>query len=324
MQAVVFKRTGNPKEVLSFQDIPRPRLESDEVLVRIEASPIHPSDIMFISGNYRIEPTFPQTAGLEGVGTIVELGKNVNTALDLKVGNLVVFRHPGTWAEEAAVPQEKVYILPESLTWEEATEVFLNPITAWGLLQSSGVRSGDSILSTAGASSVGRWLASFAKAKGIRLIAIVRSSASAEQVLEAGAETALLETEAKPEQVISLTQGGVAAAFDAVGGRQGQLALESLQNGGRLLVYGRMSGDPYPLHNNLIMYRNLSISGFGILAYLENTSRSDIQWILQEASRHIKTGHSNSEATSRYELKDFLAAVDGSGSHNFFRLNLQQ
>ena len=320
MQAIVFKHAGDPQEVLALQNVPRPTPGPSEILIRVEASPIYPSDFMFIQGNYRFKPNYPQIAGLEAVGTVVALGDSVDPALGLKVGQHVVFRHPGAWAEEAAVPQGSVYPVPNGLAWAEASMVFLNPLTAWGLLQESGVDAGEAVLSTAGASSVGRWLAAFARTRGIRLIAVTRSSASAGQAVEAGAEKAFAETEVDPARISELTGGGVAASFDAVGGKQGQLALESLRAGGTLLIYGRMSGDTYPLHNSLFMYRNLTIRGFGVNAFLAKTPRAQIQQVLEEAAGYIKAGGAVLVPPSQYRLQDYPAALESESAGKMFSM----
>jgi NADPH:quinone reductase-like Zn-dependent oxidoreductase len=71
MQAIVFSHPGEPGDVLELREVAEPRPEPGEVVIEVSARPIHPSDLFFIRGSYRIRPALPQIAGLSGVGTVV-------------------------------------------------------------------------------------------------------------------------------------------------------------------------------------------------------------------------------------------------------------
>ncbi|HEX5209862.1 MAG TPA: hypothetical protein VFW10_18970 [Steroidobacteraceae bacterium] len=67
MKAIVFDRAGEPDQVLRLDDVSEPEPRADEQLIKDAARPIHPADLSFIRGQYRIRPSFPQVAGLEGM-----------------------------------------------------------------------------------------------------------------------------------------------------------------------------------------------------------------------------------------------------------------
>jgi len=94
MPALVFGATGDPLEVLQWEERPAPRRVSGSVLIDVIARPIHPADHAFIRGRYRIQPQFPQIAGLEGAGVIRESSDSE----EFTVGQRVAFRWPGSWA----------------------------------------------------------------------------------------------------------------------------------------------------------------------------------------------------------------------------------
>ena len=71
MQAIVFDRAGEPGDVLRLVERAVPEPVGDQVLVKVAARPIHPADLAFIRGQYRVRPQFPQSAGLEGAGVVV-------------------------------------------------------------------------------------------------------------------------------------------------------------------------------------------------------------------------------------------------------------
>src|SRR5882672_10332795 len=99
MQAIVFDQAGEPGDVLRLADVVTPTAHDGEVLVKVSARPLHPADLAFIRGQYRIRPSFPQIAGLEGVGMVIA----GPTGTAFSPGSRVAFRWPGAWAEIAAV-----------------------------------------------------------------------------------------------------------------------------------------------------------------------------------------------------------------------------
>src|SRR6185437_5812448 len=135
MEAVVFERPGAPEEVLSWREIPSPAPGPAELLIEVRARSIQPADLLFIAGHYRVQPRFPQIAGFDGTGTVVEIGADV---LGFSVGQRVAFRCAGAWATLVAVPAERAYHVPPDLDAklpdEVACQFALNPLTAWGLL----------------------------------------------------------------------------------------------------------------------------------------------------------------------------------------------
>jgi NADPH:quinone reductase-like Zn-dependent oxidoreductase len=139
MKAVVFKNSGDPIKVLEIQEMPLPEPKDNEVRVKIIASPINPADFLFIKGLYRIKPKFTQVAGLEGVGIIEKVGKNVS----LELNTLIAFRHRNVWAEYAIIPIEKITPLPADFPIEKASQFSSNPMTAFALIEESSVKSNE-------------------------------------------------------------------------------------------------------------------------------------------------------------------------------------
>src|SRR5437868_14698593 len=90
MKALVFGRFGEPSEVLQLQDGPVPEPGAGQVRVRMLASPINPSDLMTVRGQYGRLPSLPATPGFEGVGIIEAAGPGLLARLrGLKPGRRV-------------------------------------------------------------------------------------------------------------------------------------------------------------------------------------------------------------------------------------------
>src|ERR1700678_4213696 len=108
MNTLAFNRTGSPEEVLQIIQKEKPLPGDKEVLVKVLAVPINPSDIYFIEGKYRFKPEFPdQTAGLEGAGIVEKAGRGVS----IPEGALVSFFSGNTWAEYVLVPADELAVL---------------------------------------------------------------------------------------------------------------------------------------------------------------------------------------------------------------------
>jgi NADPH:quinone reductase-like Zn-dependent oxidoreductase len=101
MKAIQFDQYGEPAKVLSAQERPLPEPGKGEVRVRILASPVNPSDLLFVRGHYAgVQPHFPSPVGFEGVGMVDALGPQVTSpAPGQRVA--VINEKGGNWAEYA-------------------------------------------------------------------------------------------------------------------------------------------------------------------------------------------------------------------------------
>lgn len=261
MKALVFDQAGAAESVLSLREIPRPVPGPGELVVRMMASPINPSDLFFIRGTYRFKPRFPQTAGLEGAGIIEAAGPGTS----LIPGTLVSFDARGAWAEFVTVAEASAVALPAGFSLEKAAQFYLNPFTAWCLLDAARVPAGDWLAVTGAGSAVSRIAIQLAHRRGIRVIAVVRDTTSTEELRSLGADAVLGDSPDLAERLSAVAgEAGLRGALDAVGGKTGTAVVESLSTGGRLIVYGLLSPDETTFHNATLIYKNLTVSGFGV------------------------------------------------------------
>lgn len=287
MKILTFNKAGDPADVLSFSEKEKPAPGDNEVLIKVLGSPIQPADVLFIEGRYRFKPEFPQTAGLEGAGIIETSGKNVHDV----TGSLVSFLHRGAWAEYIVVPKESIVILPDKFQVDKAVQLYLNPITAWGLLEESKINAGEWLLVTAANSIVSRVVIQLAKLRGINVIATVRDPRQANALKTLGAKAVILtDDERFSEQISAITSGsGIHAALDAVGGAAATKILQNMAVHGRVIIYGLLSRDPVQFFNSQIIYKDIEIKGFGIRSFLERQTKKQkndmIQTLVQEIAK---------------------------------------
>ncbi len=285
MKTLSFNKVGDPKEVLELTEKKIPIPADNEILVKVLGSPIHPADYFFINGAYRYKPAFPQTAGLEGAGIIESVGKNVS----LSIGKLVAFEARGCWAQYAVIPKEAVIPLPSDFPVDKAVQFFLNPFTAWGLLEASKARSEEWLLLTAANSTVSRLVIQLAKLKKIKIIAIVRDLTQTNELKSLGADWVLNAKDPNfPEEVKEITSGGVHAALDAVGGETGTRVLQSMAPQGSVIIYGLLSKRPVQYYNADIVFKNLAINGFGIRGFLQKQTKSQRTEMINTLIKEVK------------------------------------
>jgi NADPH:quinone reductase-like Zn-dependent oxidoreductase len=306
MKAIYFEQTGDAQSVLSLKQFDKPVPRANQVIIKLLGSSINPADFFFISGTYRFKPEFPQIAGLEGAGIIDSVGEGV----DLEPGTLVSFFSRNTWAGYVAVSKDEVMVLPHDFPVDKAIQFALNPITAWGLLERADVKAGDWLLLTAGNSVVSKLIMQMARLRNINVIATVRHEQNTATLTAYGAQVVNVTQQNLIESVQQITNGvGVNVALDAVGGETGTDVLKCLQANGKLIIYSRLSPNPMQLYNSDVVYKNISISGFGIRAYLQSKTHEQKADIVQSLVKIISSSEFKMEVAASYPLDDYKDAV---------------
>jgi NADPH:quinone reductase len=136
MKALVFNTFGGP-EVLEYRDVAEPVFSPDEILVRMQAIGLNFADIYRRKGNYHLVGQPPFILGYEGAGIVEQVGESVQ---GINVGDRIAFADvPHANSELVAVPKEKVIPLPENISFNEATSVLLQGLTAH-YLETEGTR----------------------------------------------------------------------------------------------------------------------------------------------------------------------------------------
>ena len=245
MKAVQIRENGGP-EVMALTEVPVPRAEAAQAVVKVEAAGVNFIDVYQRSGLYPVP--LPYVPGLEGAGTVSEVGSGVTT---LEAGDRVAWSGaPGAYAQYAAVPADKLVKIPEAIGFPEAAAAMLQGMTAHYLaVDTYPIRRGDTVLIHAAAGGVGQLLVQVAKRRGARVLATVSTEVKADLARKAGADEVILYTETNfREEVKRLTDGaGVNAVYDAVGQATFLESLECLARRGMLVSYGQASGKIDPI-----------------------------------------------------------------------------
>lgn len=196
MKAAVYKQTGPAREVLELQTLDDPVPQAGEVLVRIEASGVNPSDTKMRAGWRGGSMAFPRIVPhADGAGVIVDVGAGVDRSRvnqRVWVYNATALydasRAMGTAAELCALPQTQAIDLPARTSALEGACFGVPACTAHRAVFSEGPVQGLAVLVQGGAGSVAHYAIQFAKLGGARVIATVSSETKAEHARRAGAD----------------------------------------------------------------------------------------------------------------------------------------
>lgn len=286
MKALVFDTFGGP-EVLHYREIADPVIKEDEILVKTQAVGLNFADVYRRKGNYHLAGRPPYILGYEGAGVVEKIGRNVT---NVKAGDRIAFADvPFANAELIAVPMEKAIPLPEGISFEMASAILLQGLTAHYLTSDSyEVKKGDFVLIHAAAGGVGQLLVQITKLLGGKVIGLTSSKEKAEAARSAGADTVFLYEENWIEAVKRETNGrGVDVVYESVGSTLAD-SFQATRVGGTVVFYGMAGGDPAPVDPRMLMDTSKTLTGGDLWNVLtsheERVKRSDVlfKWILDE------------------------------------------
>ncbi|MBU8878214.1 zinc-dependent alcohol dehydrogenase family protein [Bacillus sp. FJAT-29790] len=242
-KCIKFYEFGSPKDVLRVESKSIEPPKDNEVLVRMLARPINPSDLIPIRGAYSQRISLPNIPGYEGVGIVEDVGPLVSQHF---IGKRVLpLRGEGTWQELVKTSSEFAIPIPNSIDDFTAAQMYINPITAWVVCtEVLKLKPNDVLLVNACGSSIGHVFAQLSKVLGFRLIAVTRNNKYTEELLHLGAAYVIDTSKNFLNKVVmELTNGmGADAAIDSVGGSDGNELAYCIRPNGNFLTIGLLSG----------------------------------------------------------------------------------
>ncbi|CEG28674.1 zinc-dependent alcohol dehydrogenase family protein [Bacillus sp. B-jedd] len=306
-----FYEFGSPKNVLKIEHKRIQSPKDNEILVRMSVRPINPSDLIPIRGAYSHRISLPNIPGYEGVGIVEEVGSSVSKNY---IGKRVLpLRGEGTWQEFVRTSAEFAVPVPDSIDDFAASQLYINPITAWvTCTEVLKLRPNDVLLVNASGSSIGHIFAQLSKILGFRLIAVTRNNNYTRDLLHLGASD-VIDTSKVPliKTVMELTNGiGADAAIDSIGGSSGNELAFCVHPGGNFLTIGLLSGIQL---NWADIVNNAKVNAKMFHLRNWNKSVSIHKWqeafsplirLLEEKKLRFK------EVNSMYDLADIKTAID--------------
>lgn len=307
MKRVVFHQFGKPADILNIEETEQQTPGADEVLIKVLASPINPSDIMFVQNLYGIRPQMPSGAGFEGVGIVKAVGTNAKVA----IGTRVSFTAIGAWGEYVITNHRTLIPVPDAMTDDVAAQLFVNPFTAVAMVEESGVKEGGWLMITACASALGKMVIQICKIRGIKTIGTVRRNDLNNELKALGLDEVINTAEENlPKRVQQITNyEGVKAVLECVGGHTASEAVKCLGRGGIMLIYGVLSLQDPNINIGLMIFRELTLKGFWLTDWMKRTDAVTRQRVAGEVITLLSTGQVQMPIEATYSLEDIKKAV---------------
>jgi NADPH2:quinone reductase len=305
MKAIRIHAPGGP-EAMTLEDVPDPQPKAGEAVVKLDAAGLNFIDVYQRSGHYKL--AMPLTLGLEGAGTVTAVGAGVTA---VKVGDKVAYTGiPGAYAQYAAVPAERLVVLPQGVSTKQGAAVMLQGMTAHYLACSTyPLKKGDTCLVHAAAGGVGLILCQIARLRGARVIGTVSTDEKAKLAREAGADETILYTKQDfAAEVKRITGGkGLQVVYDSVAKDTWEGSLNCLAPRGLIALYGQSSGSIGQIDPQILNTKgSLFLTRPSLNAYI--ATREELQQRAGDLFGWIRDGRLKLRMEFEFPLKDAAQA----------------
>lgn len=311
MTAVVLE-SYDGIETLRVEQRPVPRPGKNEVLVKVAASPINPSDLAFLEGLYGFKKPTPVVPGFEGSGTVVAVGSGImGRFLQGKRVACVSQRHgDGVWAQYAVTQTTSTLPLDKSVSLEQGSMSVVNPLTAIAFLEIAKNGGHKAIVLTAAASALGQMVNRLGQSEGIQIVNVVRRDEQVELLKRQGANIVLNSNEVDFGQELheACRRHGARLAFDAVAGPLTMQLLEAMPRHSKVTVFGGLSYEPAQANPGHLIFQDKAVDGFWLTTWLATKNFARLLMLWRRAQK-LQLDELKSEVRSQYPLRDVKKAI---------------
>jgi NADPH:quinone reductase len=260
-------RLEKPNGFLTLHEIPVPHPKAGQVLIRMAAAPINPSDLGALSGlSYSGERQFPFTPGLEGSGTVIEAGGGMMPRLlhGRRVACTAPLTGDGTWAEYMVTSAQLCIPLNKNVSLEQGTMLIVNPLSALAMLEIAQRGKHRAIVSTAAGSTLGGMILRLGKRHNLPIIHVVRRQAQVDEIRKLGGEYVLNSSDADFVQQLRTMAHKLQATLllDAISGSMTKQLAEAAPYGSTILLYSLMSFQDSIIDARTAFVKNLHFDGW--------------------------------------------------------------
>ncbi|WP_413788564.1 NADPH:quinone oxidoreductase family protein [Paludibacillus litoralis] len=308
MRALICAAFG-PYASHEVKDVPAPAMKPGHVRIAVKAAGMNFPDILIVEGKYQIKPEFPFSPGAECAGVVTEVGEGVE---GFSIGDRVFYGSGyGGFAEEVVAPAEKVFHIPDNMSFEQGSAINLVYGTSYHALKDRArLKPGETLFVLGAAGGVGLAAVELGKAMGATVIAGASSEEKLEVAKAHGADMCVnYAKEDIKTKVRELSDGGVDVVYDPVGDKLAEPAFRALGWEGRYLVVGFAGGEIPRLPLNLALLKSADIRGvfWG-------------QWVARNPEKHrqnvaeylqlFSEGKIRPRISASYPLEDFVKGYD--------------
>lgn len=308
---------------LAMVSKPLAPLNKGEVRVKVLASPVNPSDLVYLRGQYGVPPADAAFAGFEGCGVVVAANAGLygKWLLGKRVAIAATPGADGVWAEYVTTLASYCLPVRKDIDDVQASTLIVNPCTVVCLLARAKEIGTQAVVINAAASQVGKGLIRLAKMQGVKTICTVRSQANVAVLRELGADAVLLTTdEDYPEQLKALAHEWRARVLlDAVADMDTPSVLRAMPAGSTAIVYGRLQETRDPLGGRFsvadVIFRRIKIEGFWLADFMKKASPLKVLSVSRQVQKLFAEGVFHTDIRGEYGFDDFMPALEHYAEH---------
>ena len=290
MKIVQYSAHGHPPDMVEIVDVDPGSLAGDEVLIKVEATPVTLNDLYCISGRTGFRHPLPAVPGGRGIGRIVETGGAV---ISVAEGQRVFLPRPGgTWREYQRASADRLFAAPEGGDTLQLALVNSNVMTAYALLKCVlDLEPGEWVIQNGATSSCGHYVIQLAKLWGLKTLNVVRRASAAEGLKAHCADAVLVDGPDLAEQAAAVTgDAKIRLGFDMVAGEATGRLAACLAPWGIVACYGAASGEGCQVPGHTMRRRHISLLGFATDQRLEGLTSDEISRAYADMSGLVADG----------------------------------
>ncbi|MBN1340179.1 MAG: zinc-binding dehydrogenase [Bacteroidales bacterium] len=282
----------------------------DEVVIRVSASPVNPSDIAFLRGGYNVFKPLPAVPGFEGAGIVVDTGNNVRHWRGKMVSFFTRDDNDGAWSEYVVTSKTNCFLIKENVPANQAACFSVNPFTAYGLFQMAVESGAGIIVQNAAGGQVAGFIRYFAKESGLEVINIVRKKEQKDDLNRAGHITINSVDDDYLQKLSEITAGRKVFVIDAVGGEATGRLINTMPPGSTLALYGGLSGgniggiDPIE-----VIFRDKRFIGFNLNLWRTSVPVDRLEQVSEQLQKIIAGGKCTTRIQGTYPLSEIVPAI---------------
>jgi NADPH2:quinone reductase len=316
-KAIEIDKYGGPLQVRERKFRP---IGKDELLIKVACTTIHPSDLMFLLGQYGDNKPykFPIVPGFEGSGEIVKVGDSIDKSL---IGKRVSVTGPfnkdgtyfGLWAEFHYTKRANIVVFDKDIDFEKIAFSFINPLTACGFIDTIKKQGSKAIVQNGAAGAFGKMLAKLCEKEGIKTINLVRRKEQMEELNSNGISNSINTSDKDWNKSLFKLAKELNANifFDCVGGSMAGKVLYSLPNGSIMYNFGNLEVKPIGIDSISLIFKDKKVFGWWLMNWLKLITPEERKYWYGYIAKEIESGSDlfSTKVSERFDLKEIEKAI---------------